>query len=1144
MNKNELFPPRQIHKGSGDNVNGDKHVNNINNNNLYIADIVLPKNIQKSVLDILNDLRDHKTDGAKTKLTVLKSLDNLDEECSAIIEALSIHSNLIEKDNIENDLYVINTYLTKYENPLIRDLCLSALIELLYKQDKHYEALERFKYEKNPGEYAKKSYFTFLADSAELQTTFNSSKYNLTERELDGIVCGALRQNQGELAYNVAEYLNQDFNSYNSQFLLLYSKAVKLNPIISKVHYWLCTSEQRNELLDISTQLIQLFEQSENKDYCIFNIATPIINYLRGDHDGLLSLCRKYINEVKKVDEFVANCIDKNVVSRNISTSEIDLYKVDDDENYKQEALKHVLRKEQISTKEFFLLSQFASPQQIKNWLEKHGEFSTEKKIESDFNSFYLKTLSVINNKDLHYIYQVKCDFYSLINKYPDIKNEVDPEYILELSKNLFNIGLSFEASRLLNSLIISYDDFWNSPLINFYIKCLYQSQQYLHLYKLLDKVQKETWDSDIFIIKAKINSFNGNFIGSEKIINESLNFNKLNLASWEYLVNLHRTLKTNEIECILNNIPDELFNKPSKIGKRLLILMAKNNLFNKAEKIIISWFIQDPNKTAIHMTDFNLSLGVNDVEFASKINNCLGGITYQLADKIFTKLIVENPEPNQEIFLDISSPLLNFLNKLAIGEKTKYLMNEIEILARTSPYETAVKLAIELREKLNDGSDCFHSFTLPNDPNKINQFFKERLSFDKDPEKDEIFKNPRFPIIFKTHFMDKTQDPINAALIQFTNNKYAKHNLIDLGDESAKDIILDVYTICYLTLTQLSKNIEQAGLNIKITIETKSYLENWIAKFESGRYLKIGVDDNGKLIRTTSDDIKIYYSDMIHEIKHIIKIADIVYPKLIDVPSDLVFFYSSIDTATYSTILASISLDIHLLFIDQVFSEYLQDFGVKIYNPMRLFLKLGNYLDFQSKKLGLYLHASNCIPYALSPKDFFLLAESEDDCANKWLVKMINQYPRTINNNFEKYTKFLASTLSKFIVNGIRQHKFLQGSTNQDFRVNKPFCFGVDDVFFACCNNILKYPSKLASEEKLAIFLYDLTDYYKVYSYKINYDSRKLIQLIKWLDIATDYFISGHFMNSDKFIEHISNHNKLKNFSLGLLKLQETKNL
>ena len=397
-------------------------------------------------------------------------------------------------------------------------------------------------------------------------------------------------------------------------------------------------------------------------------------------------------------------------------------------------------------------------------------------------------------------------------------------------------------------------------------------------------------------------------------------------------------------------------------------------------------------------------------------------------------------------------------------------------------------------------------------------EFFKEKFTFDKDDQQTEIFKNPFYPMIFKSYFMGKVQDPIQAALNQFTDNKYVKHNLINVGDESAKDIIVDIYTICYLTLTQLSKNIEQAGLNLKITIETKLYLENWIARIESGKYLTAGVDKNGKLTRTTSEDIIKNFSDMIIEMKHIIKIADIIYPKLIDVNPVLLFFKKFMDIGTYSTILSAISLDIHLLCIDQVLIKYLQSSNIKIYNPINLFAKLGNSLDFQSKKLGLYLHASECIPYVPTLDDLYLLAASQDNSADIWLVKMINKYPQAISNNFEVYAKFLVSILSKFIFNGIRQGKFVLGNPKQNFKIYSPSSFGTDNVFYACCNNILKYPSDLKSEEKIAYYLWLLVKHYK------NSES-----LFEWLLIAGNSFILGHFMSFDEINRLISNFDNLE---------------
>ena len=476
MNKNEFNHSIQIHKGTGDNIRGNK---NISIENLNIYQEIAPKSIQKNVTQILNDLRDYKIDEAKIKLTTLQSLGCLDEESSAIIETLSIHADLIAKENIDNALSVINRYLSKHKNLLIRDLCLSALINLSCHQGYHQEAKERYLNEEHPGEYAKKSYYTFLADTDELIEVFNSEKFSLTENELGGIIGGALCHNEGEFAYQVSRFLDHNFKSYNSEFSILHSRAVKLNPILSNTHYWLCSSELRSELMDICNQLIRSFEVSKNRNYRIFNIATPLIHYLRGDHKDLLSLCRKYINEVEKIDNFVAHCIDQNIVIENVGLSEIDSKKIFEDESYRKEELEKVLRKMQISQKEVFLISRLASSQQIRNWLEEYGEFSTKDKTESDFNSFYLKTLSVTNNKDLKYINEIRCDFNLLINKYSEIIKELNPEYILEIAEKLIHIGLAYESSHLLNLLIPIQDSFWNSQLIYIYINSLYEGQQY-----------------------------------------------------------------------------------------------------------------------------------------------------------------------------------------------------------------------------------------------------------------------------------------------------------------------------------------------------------------------------------------------------------------------------------------------------------------------------------------------------------------------------------------------------------------------------------------------------------------------------------------------------------------------------------------
>ena len=1119
MNKNEFNHSIQIHKGYGDNISGNK---NISIENLNIYQEIAPKSIQKNVTQILNDLRDYKIDEAKIKLTTLQSLGCLDEESSAIIETLSIHANLIAKENIDNALSVINRYLSKYENSLIKDLCLSAFIKLSCHQHNDTAAKERYLYEKHPGEYTKKSYYTFLADADELIEIFNSEKFSLTENELEGIICGALFHNKGEFAYQVAQFLDGNFKSYNSEFLLLYSSATKLYPTMNKVHYWLCTGELRNDLLDISEKLVRFFEKSKSKDYRIFKIAAPIIYYLRGDCKDLLLLCRKYINEVKKINNFLADCIDENTINIiHNDKSDLDLKKVFEDESYKKEQLEKVLRKKQISQKEFFLVSKFASKEGIRNWLEEYGGFSTKDKIESDFSSFYLKILSVPkNNNDLEYINEIKKDFDYLLNKYSEIIKGLPPELFLDIAKILYYIDLAYEASRILELSILNKDSFWNSKFIYLYINCLYEGQQYLKLSQFLNKVEKKTWNNDIFIIKAAITSFEGNLVEAVKIIKEALNYNKSCLKSWEYLVHLNIRLRTEKIENILNDIPLELFNEPSKVGNNLLILMAKNNLFNKAEKIIVSWFIQNPNEAVNFVTNFDLSLKLYNIEsssehddkilFSDKINNCLGGITYKSDGKTITKLIVENPTLNHETILDASSPIVEFLNKLSIGERKRYSVNIIEVLERTTSYETVIKLAINLRENLNDGNDLFGSLTPPDDPSKIEEFLKERFFPNNVSEKDKTLFKPTMPMIFKATELTNGKDLIKGALNQFTSNKYNNENsFFNGGDDSAKDIILDIYTICYLALTQLSKNIEQIGLNINITIETKSFLEKWIANIESRKYATMAVNDNEKLVMIDSEYMITNYGDMITEMKHIMSIANVIYPKLIDFPPQLLLLKKVIDDSTYSTICASFSHDIHLLCIDQLFVKFLECYNIKIYNPINLFSKLGSSLDFQSKKLGLYLHLSDCIPYVLNINDFDLLATSQDNSAHIWLVKMINKYSRVIDNDFERNTEILELILFKFIQNGIKQGKFLLGNTERDFKVSSQSSFGVDDVLYACCNSILKYPSNLSNEEKIAIFCSHIFKRWKKY--------KEGIEIIPYLSDALYEFILKHSMSFDE---------------------------
>ena len=150
-------------------------------------------------------------------------------------------------------------------------------------------------------------------------------------------------------------------------------------------------------------------------------------------------------------------------------------------------------------------------------------------------------------------------------------------------------------------------------------------------------------------------------------------------------------------------------------------------------------------------------------------------------------------------------------------------------------------------------------------------------------------------------------------------------------------------------------------------------------------------------------------------------------------------------------------------------------------------------------------------------------MAASQDNSADIWLVKMLNKYSGAIGNNFEEYSKSLATILFTFISNGIIQGKFLLGNPQQNFKINSQFSFGADDVFYACCNNILKYPSDLESEEKIAFFLWCLfTDNKNIKSFFRDDRSKELY--FEWLVMAGDSFVFGHFMSFDEISKLLSN--------------------
>jgi len=561
-----------------------------------------------------------------------------------------------------------------------------------------------------------------------------------------------------------------------------------------------------------------------------------------------------------------------------------------------------------------------------------------------------------------------------------------------------------------------------------------------------------------------------------------------------------------------LKRIPDKVLSSGSDVALTLMVEIAKTGDFNRAERIMLSCFVKSPDAcaTAFSNFHFNLTIGkCNDLTGSERVGDCIVGVVYIEDNVQMTKLLIDNQTPKHHCLLDINSPLGVFLNNMEVGEIKQYGMHDYKLIERLPAYVAAFRISLELRKIQNDGNDCFYAFQVPNDPDEMLVVFEEKLSRIQRNKDNNIINNPDIPLLFKGYFLYRN-DPIKAALTLWSTKNSAKYQLPNFGKSLPTKAILDVYTIAYLALTGLAFGIKKIPVSFLITQETKYFIEEWLREINSEDYFSVGVRPGGGLWRVTAEDIK--QSNQHRQIQDalslIIAECDVVTPVLVDMPPLILRIHDLVDDSVYSSIKLSISNDIPWLCLDGILAHLFQNSGWKSVNALELFIELSNALDFEMKKEGLYLHALEYIPYALTFHDLSLLSTTNDEHAHYFLAKLIHLYPKAFTD-----TNIAVETLSSLLI-PVLGKAYLEGEILRGLRLHNPRNNGyAERVFNACCCVSMQSNDGVQAELALAMLLCKL---FTIFS--------AIPPMLKLICTMATVFANGHFLAIPLIKQHISN--------------------
>lgn len=1110
--------PIGLHNGFGDNIGGDK----IQNVYQHIAPELLRKPIELIFCSIRE--KDHNT--AKIRLEIIKEAGSLNPDSQIILDNLfSIYlgsPTSQEKAKIRSSLI---SFEQRCLDNVLADLCLATIIRLDVENKLLEDARKRYQKSHHKNSYSHEAFYESVATNEELKNLYEQNRLNLGESELNGIIRGLFRAENFSFALKVAERLNQVFTSFNSQVLLLFCKAIILfNIELNGKHLWLLTAKSKNEVIEITEELINLLNTAKTPDSRLFNIAIPCLYYqTEAHHKTLADICWKNINEIEKVNSKMAAVL-FNVYEKNFSKfedeSERKHAQAQYDKKYRNKLLDEIYSLKAISTDDFIILRDFSSKDKIIQWFKSNGIITGEDDLAVDTANLELRLIILPSKNNRIEIYNIRTQAKCFLEKHQNKLEIINPFVLEKITNSLLDYSeLSLIACDFLKPLLPS-SDLWLSPLVRNYLNALLCSEQMVTLNTVLNSIDKEEWDNFVWQVQARMQEHQDNNEQAILSMEQALNLYSDSLNSWAFLIHLYRKVNASDetIYSVLQRIPEELFLEKSDMGLSLLIEISKTGDFQRAEKIIISWFIKNPNDCAIALTNFHFSVTLGsqkNLTGSERVGDCIVGVRFKKDNEELIKLLVDNAILNNHYFLDVNSYLGDMLCNMNINQVERYGMNDYELLERLPSYVAAFKISVELRQMQNDGSDSFFLFTVPDNPDEMIKVMEDKLSrIQNHSNNEEIIKIPDIPLFFKGVLLDKT-DPIKAALTLLSTKDSIKHSLPNFGEESPSIVALDVYAIAYLSVTGLAFALDKMTTKFVITKETKFFIEHWLNNVNREDYMTLSVRPEGGLLRVTAEDIKqsTYYQQIQNALNVILTECEVVAPELVDMPEEIISTQEFLDYSVYSTIKLSISNDIYWLCIDNLFASILNKTNYRIANAFKLLSELGSLSDFENKKEGLHLHALGIIPYPVLFQDLRFLAISNDKHSYYYLSEIIGFYPKAfsnLNDAIEAFSELLylvlcESGMSGYFSKGLRKHS----PSNNGY---------VERLFNTCCRVCMQCEDNMEAELALAMLLC------KLFSRFGDVPSmNKLICLI-----ATE-FTRGHFLDIPIINQYIKNINEIR---------------
>ncbi|EJZ3548596.1 hypothetical protein OH907_004686, partial [Salmonella enterica subsp. enterica serovar Alachua] len=767
------------------------------------------------------------------KIDLIASIKNQTKEVNDLFLLLRIKADLVEDANSHSEFSILNEIVLSSNNEMIKDLSLSLLLRLEFNKFGKDRMMDRYNATDVKGPFSRALLLELTLSEEVLQERASTGKHGLTEEELIGLISGLFRVKNFETALDVAIFLVDYFPSYNSRVIHLFARGMLLNQDIVGDDYWLLSQKEKDRITSLIEETLKLYTESEGNDFRLFNVIVPCYLFTKESDERLRDICKKNIESVDKIDHEFAN--DFRILHLNDQEQESHpvniIKKCQHDNAYKDSVIKGVLSNDLISLSDFILVRGLIEDTSLIDWIDKGGLLQTDTAKLSELFSKLKLYLYVEQNDVSRRNSKIVDDIIEEIVNYDsnDFKS-INSTFIFNISEDLRVVERNNHLCEIMGKYFDNKHSYWCSPIVYQYLIGLFETglyQAFSSLYDIVDNTDKpiliHTMALSIYYSHNEMEKALS--LIEEHNANQDLDFIRLKLHVFE------KSGDFSAIEKVVNNIDYKNFNEPTNSLLRLSDKIISLGYTSFGHDLAIKFFLDSPEKNYMFVSHICLRIMMSNRsnhEFipSDDVEGVVCGVSYNDNGKELTKIIVAGSSINSNYFMSSDSPVAKVLLNSKLDEVNKVGMKRLILKERMPPYVAVLRLAHEIRNESNDGTDLFQSISLPSDPEEMINVIKDFLP-KKEPKQD-LNINENIPVNFRLDLIAKNEQ-VKASLISLTDKNIKIKDFEAGGDDIEGDISTDIFTICYICINSFVNFFIEKDIKFLLIEEDAKAIKLWL---------------------------------------------------------------------------------------------------------------------------------------------------------------------------------------------------------------------------------------------------------------------------------------------------------------------------